>query len=144
MNAYGSAPTWTLTTAKRRIQEWGREAGKERIAGESEENGCSNIVMKTPSFRVGFKHLRTHTHTHISTAFDSGPMEDSFNRSPNVVGDRDTHPPIATSETTRRKPKKIQKCNIHICPWNPFLPQKVLPREEGRNLRYLQISRCRQ
>ena len=62
MNAYGSAPTWNLTTAKRRIQEW-EEAGKERITGESEENGRINIVMKTPSYGVG---LNIHEHTHTS------------------------------------------------------------------------------
>ena len=51
-------------------------------------------------------------------------MDDSFNRSPNVVGDRDTHPPIATSETTPRKQKNAKM-------QHPHLPLESLPSTES-------------
>lgn len=85
---------------------------------------------ENPKLRSWLEHSRTHTH--ISIAFNRGNMEDSFNRSPNVVGDRDTHPPIATSKTTPQKQKNVKMQHQH-------LPLESLPSTgkccQGRNER---------
>jgi len=140
MNAYRSAPTWTLTTAKRRIQEW-EEAGQRANCRRIRRKWMQHHRDGNPKLQSW---ISTFTNTHTPPLHLTVAIWRTASAGLQMWSEIGTLTRQSRLQRQHLKNKQTQKCNINICPWNPFLPRKALPRDEGTNLRYLQISRCRQ